>query len=52
MGRELVICLNMVTKIMSKKDWFNWVGNLKKNFVHGNYNSVPLSEEPCGAPLD
>ena len=37
MGPELVICLNMDTKIIGKKDWFNWVGDLKKNFVHGNY---------------
>ena len=32
MGPELVICLDTDTKIIGKKDWFNWVGNLKKKF--------------------
>ena len=37
MAPELVICLNMDTKIIGKTDWFEWVGDLKKNFVHDNY---------------
>jgi len=36
-GPELVICLNMDSKIIGKKDWFNWVGDLKQNFFHGNH---------------
>jgi len=34
---ELVICLNMDAKVIGEKDCFNWVRDLEKNFVHGNY---------------
>jgi len=37
MDPKLVIWLNMDPKIIGKQDWFNWVEDLKKNFVHGNY---------------